>query len=492
MKTQDAIPWNEFIRQERIRRNWRQRDVAERLGTTPVTVTRWESGSHLPSAYFRMKLCTLFEKSEQELGFSQNDTIIFPVTEDPSVVRNESIEAPREHALPLDAIPVTSLPENLPAPADSFVGLSSPPELPEVQKSITPPQLLQRRTIAFLLGAGTLGLAATATFTFWFPSSSRSRVRPPSQPTPRYPLHPPQSQRLHHLVDMNTSNWINHVAWSSDNRYLATASGSNTLTIWEIEKDTIALAHPTLNQWINDVSWSKTNWVAAVTAESGAGALQLWKFPESTPARTMKKGYALRSVSWSPDNSYLAISGHSPTVEVWNSTLDHLVSSYTNAKLGLLGISRVTWSPSGRFLACATDDGTAHVWEALTGQMRVIYHGHQSRVHDLAWSPNERAIVSCSTDQTSQVWDAATGHTLMTYRGQKGEIEGVDWSPHGTWIASASADHTVQIWAPFTGQFIALYDKYDVTVETAHWSTDGTMLAIGTDKDGVEIWPGQY
>lgn len=68
MHQTDASPWKNRLRQERIERNWRQRELAERLGTTVVTVTRWERGSHQPSAYFRVKLCALFGKSAEELG----------------------------------------------------------------------------------------------------------------------------------------------------------------------------------------------------------------------------------------------------------------------------------------------------------------------------------------------------------------------------------------------------------------------------------------
>jgi tetratricopeptide (TPR) repeat protein/transcriptional regulator with XRE-family HTH domain len=66
-------PWNKRLRQERLQRNWRQRDVAGQLGTTVATVTRWEQGTHQPSSYFRVKLCALFGKSPLELGFVQED-----------------------------------------------------------------------------------------------------------------------------------------------------------------------------------------------------------------------------------------------------------------------------------------------------------------------------------------------------------------------------------------------------------------------------------
>lgn len=63
---------NDRLRQERIRRNWRQRDLADQLGTTVVTVKRWERGYQQPSTYFRVKLCTLFGKSAEELGLASD------------------------------------------------------------------------------------------------------------------------------------------------------------------------------------------------------------------------------------------------------------------------------------------------------------------------------------------------------------------------------------------------------------------------------------
>jgi transcriptional regulator with XRE-family HTH domain len=69
MDASTSLHWKNLLRQERIRRNWRQQDVADQLETTVVTVKRWERGSQQPSAYFRVKLCALFGKSAEELGF---------------------------------------------------------------------------------------------------------------------------------------------------------------------------------------------------------------------------------------------------------------------------------------------------------------------------------------------------------------------------------------------------------------------------------------
>lgn len=56
------------LTEERKRRGWSQREVADLLGTTQHNVSRWEAGQTTPGPYFRAKLCALFDKSPSELG----------------------------------------------------------------------------------------------------------------------------------------------------------------------------------------------------------------------------------------------------------------------------------------------------------------------------------------------------------------------------------------------------------------------------------------
>ncbi|GCE07842.1 tetratricopeptide repeat protein [Dictyobacter aurantiacus] len=75
------MPKNTLLRQQRILRNWRQQDLANQLGTTMITVQRWERGTQQPNTYYRIKLCEIFELSASELGLgdetpahTENDT----------------------------------------------------------------------------------------------------------------------------------------------------------------------------------------------------------------------------------------------------------------------------------------------------------------------------------------------------------------------------------------------------------------------------------
>ena len=57
------------LKRERELRGWTQSDLAERIGSTQVNVSRWEKGVTVPSPYYRQRLGELFSKNLQELGF---------------------------------------------------------------------------------------------------------------------------------------------------------------------------------------------------------------------------------------------------------------------------------------------------------------------------------------------------------------------------------------------------------------------------------------
>ena len=71
-KVSDARP-NLRLKALRLTHNWTQADVAEKINTTSLNVSRWERGILVPSLHFRQKLCELFGKSSEELGLFREE-----------------------------------------------------------------------------------------------------------------------------------------------------------------------------------------------------------------------------------------------------------------------------------------------------------------------------------------------------------------------------------------------------------------------------------
>ncbi len=88
-----------LLRLEREQRGWSQALLAKLLGTSELSVKRWEQGKVLPSLYFREKLCSLFEKDARALG-------LVIKTIDPPLLEDFSLYDP---LLPSQILPTDSL-----------------------------------------------------------------------------------------------------------------------------------------------------------------------------------------------------------------------------------------------------------------------------------------------------------------------------------------------------------------------------------------------
>lgn len=475
-----------LLRRERERRGWSRSYIAEQVEVDVITVGRWERGERLPHPHYRQQLCTLFTMTAEELGllpemFQKSDE----TTGDPTTP---------EQAVMLD---VTSTPESMAVPNatpneskiidQSVVAESAPDQL--IAPAPSQARTMQRRKL--LLGLGGLGVAGLAGFGILYARSFSSTSAHMSQAAALILPNQPAAR----LFDpTNFTNWVNRLAWSPNGSRIAGANGVNNVSIWSIAPEVIQFSYPTLNQWVNDVSWSKTNWIAAANAAKnasiqGTGSIQIWQYPALKPTWTQLFPYALRTVSWSPGGTLLALAGHAQTVEIWNPFHATRLSQYKYAELNAQeGISRVKWSPDGTLLACAADDGTVHILNTPGAQARYIYRGHKLRVVDLAWSPDGKYIASGGEDHTVRVWHALSGQTLFVYRGHTNKVEAIDWSPQNRYIASGGADSLVQIWEAQTGNQRTRYELPGDTVETLLWSPDGKKLAAGTDKQGIYVW----
>jgi tetratricopeptide (TPR) repeat protein/transcriptional regulator with XRE-family HTH domain len=85
-----------LLTEARTERNWSQQEVADRIGTTHLNVSRWERGLTKPGPYFRGKLCLLFGKSEQELDLGST-----PTSSSPPLAETASDEILLDPAIPL-------------------------------------------------------------------------------------------------------------------------------------------------------------------------------------------------------------------------------------------------------------------------------------------------------------------------------------------------------------------------------------------------------
>src|SRR4051812_48110317 len=83
------------LRQEKL---WSQAELASRIGTTPVSVGRWENNITRPNLHFQQQLCEIFARSPEELGFLSQPEVEHEESSEKNDQKQETEPGTREQA----------------------------------------------------------------------------------------------------------------------------------------------------------------------------------------------------------------------------------------------------------------------------------------------------------------------------------------------------------------------------------------------------------
>jgi serine/threonine protein kinase len=141
-----------------------------------------------------------------------------------------------------------------------------------------------------------------------------------------------------------------------------------------------------------------------VASASGDNTVKVWDATTGQEKLTFR-GHTnpVDSVAFSPDGQRLASSSRDGMVKVWDATTAQEILTFKAHSDWVLGVA---FSPDGKRLASTGDDQTVRVWDTATGQELLTLKGHKDRVWRVAFSPDGNRLASASKDQTVKLWDA--------------------------------------------------------------------------------------
>ncbi len=105
---------NPYLKRERQLKGWSQVYLAKQIEVPNYYISRWERGEVTPSSYYQQKLCDLFGKTAEELGFLQpkESSSSASLSEDDAPAKHSSSTSLPEDDAPAESSSSTSLPED--------------------------------------------------------------------------------------------------------------------------------------------------------------------------------------------------------------------------------------------------------------------------------------------------------------------------------------------------------------------------------------------
>ncbi len=217
---------------------------------------------------------------------------------------------------------------------------------------------------------------------------------------------------------------IQEVLFTSDGKYVVSASHDMTVRIWDVATGELARVIRTY-----------------------------------TKAGNEDKIY---SAAISRDTRYLAIAGYFPSASDASNAV-RLIDFQTGKVLGLLSghalgkgnlIASLAFSPEGNMLISGSGDKTAHIWNVHTQKLLHVLKGHRAPILTVSFSPDGNLACTGSGDATVKLWDTKTGVMIHSLEGHMGTAMCAAFTPNGRYLLSGGKDGTLRLWDGRTGVFI--------------------------------------
>jgi WD40 repeat protein len=224
-----------------------------------------------------------------------------------------------------------------------------------------------------------------------------------------------------------------------------------------------------------------------IATGSADGTAKLWN-RQGKELKTLEGHKSIvASVAFSLDSQLVATASFDKTVKLWNRDGKLL----TTLKNHTGWVYSVAFSPDGKTIASASKDGTVKLWSLegkLLDEFKVPAPADKGDggLNTVAFSPDGQKIAASSWDKTVRVWDLKDKHEQVLAGHQDG-VNSVSFSPDGKWIVTASRDRTIKLWNR-DGQEIRTLKGHTDEVGNASFSPDGsTIVSAGFDKT-VRLW----
>lgn len=289
------------------------------------------------------------------------------------------------------------------------------------------------------------------------------------------------------------------LAFTSDGKTVASASGDGTVKIWDlgaaVDRDYLK-GHKSV---VVDLAYSPDG--KYVVSASWDNMARVWDVATGREVALLK-GHTenVSRVVFVPGEDTVATAGWDSTIRFWGPASGNLKKTLVEAG----PVEALAFSPDGRWFATGEKvdvtqknkkPGTVRLWDAKSHTLVASFPEHAHTVTGLAFSPDSRLLVSSGYDNKVCIFDVEARKLRSSHEWHNNGVKAVAFSPDGRTLATAgSRDALVYLWDTETWQKRRTLSGHVGNVHSLRFTNDGKILlasagrADNTLPGEVKLW----
>ena len=277
---------------------------------------------------------------------------------------------------------------------------------------------------------------------------------------------------------------IDDIRFSSDNRQLLAVNTDGLMFSWDIDSGAMTQAGHGAKDNDAYIFYSPDKHYFIKRTLENTALIQAVK--TNQPVRRLQgHSESVYTAAFSPDGTKVVTGSADKTAIIWDSATGLpliTLQGHTGS------VQAVQFSPTGRYILTGSADKTAKLWSVRRNRDQIQFTGHRSFVSCVAFSPDSRRLATSSYDGTVKIWNIAVQKEERTLTGHHSRVNAVKFSPDGRFLITGAADNTAILWKIDTGEIVSVLSGHTHSIATVDFSPDGKYAATGSWDRTIKLW----